>query len=1451
MSVASRYVVLDSGGNVVATIGTSLPSAACRACSKTHAGASSSTVRPFYCYEFSVGGAFYYFGFAGVSGTMGGLACNSDLNRTAKAPYAFSANGQSTSHATYGVPQGTLLYLYGCSNPPVSSTSSVTNGMTVYDAAGTSFTVGLVYDITITAVTNAVGGAQVGNIAIYDGTTLVAGSVSKTSASKASTYSATLTKTSQSATVKIVATALVGSTSTSKAAWHQSYFFNGLTKAGAAVADGDIAFSEATATYKTTVTDSTTFVVDYGAKHALTISNGAGVSGSTVSYARHHSTGNYVSTTTSPVSLSGSGTLYVESGQTVSIAATAADGYVFYTNAITSSASGYGSISGDGSTSISGSKICSGATTFTITGKQFYITPSIVSHGDWGTAEINYSSGSHVLKPNTTYTLGFTSSTASTYGAVVDYWSIGGSNYTTTFTTGSKITSSITAYLYLRRTKYQLTVAMSAENDDWGSVSGGGWYASGTTVNVVFTPGADYSQLGVSAYQVNYNGETASCGNTATIVTGAGDYQATMYIRQTKFRMSLAYGSSGTDGWGTIAADKEYVGTGDVVNLSFTPTADLVSTLHPQVDHWSVLLQSPKPTANEDGSSTVAVTLGTVAADFAVSAYLVPTYRKVTILRADDGGDAAWGSFYLDAEGTTKEKYYAPGTTIALRFVRNTSYDTKERPQVGTIALGSESTIYGVDGTYEYTYDLPDGVKDDLAISCSLKQTAYAVSVSTDGHGSLMAQRMSIATGTVMEAVTSTGIAKTLYLRYDRTAEYLALTPTGNAHYGFSAWTRGNLSTYDGDAKKVQLSTAGAASVSASFARTDFLVTCTSDDTARADTYLNESGAASGYFDKETTQDPVVVCKLKSSYAGEYKVASWTVGSQGGIESQYNAQGDFYYVEVTGRSDVTVKAHVVRTAFSLAVNLAPANYAMFGTVEATIGGQAKQFSESDTSYAFTVKEGVAVSFVFTQKYGGRIVGIDPSAEIGTSGVSDESLAFNMPSADCSVTFTLGEKERYPLTVGVVNSSSGEESNIPATLSVKSRTYTDIVLGETDATGVAKTFSAYKDEEYSLVATAVSDTLSRRYTILGWKDDATATGYLDNADGNAVNVLNETTDALTRLIVYGLRETGTVTIEYAQKSGGEITTLDDCPAGCSFTLENTADKVADEDKWLIGADIKMPYTVNGIGFDKDGDAYKWTPVEVDIAFGDDGYSANASWDDGLLTQSGEFAMRGNVKIRVVFVETYVPGYTAFAVGYKGVSNIAMGSVSLFATDMDAYTESRSGAQALVRKTKKAVIMAAPRPGFAFAGWYRLEDGEFVAVAGAKAVYEIACATSPMSAYYAEFVGSTISSVKQWNGDPARAKTFEWRSRIYVGAQFFKMQSVRVYADAYPVTLTVFAASSPDDVFGSNAQTEAIVLADQDARRIPKMRPEKYFAFKVSGYSRINLVGIASSMGGLLT
>lgn len=1321
------------------------------------------------------------------------------------------------------------------------------------------------YDITVSASTTPVDGVQVGNIAIYDAetNTLLAGDTSVSKASGTRQYSATISTTEKSARFKIVATAVAGTSTSTKQTWHKSYFYDGITVKGTAIADSTVTFAESTATYTFSATDDTTpVVVNYGKKFAITIKNEASVASSSISYTRKRSTGNYVTTSISPISLSGAGTLYVENGRTFAVSATAASGYVFHTGAITSSASGYGTINGSGTTSVSGSKVCNAATTLTIKGTQFKITPAIATsaQSSWGTPTINGSSAAVVLKPNTTYTLGFTSSTASTYAPTVNYWNVGGETCSTSFTTGDVISSNITAYLYLTQTKWQLTVA-NGTNSSWGNVYLGatgtattGWYAKDTNVTVRFVSALG-STIAPTAYQINYNGVTSNCSNTATIKTTNASLTATMYLKQTRWLMGLAYGASGTNEWGTLAfkrhsdttwttgtSDKIYVTTGDQVDLKFTPSASLATTIHPQVDHWTFLMQTSTPTAGSDGSSSVTVTLGDVSANFTAYAYLASAWRRVTIQRSDSGS-SEWGNFYLGTSGTATVGYYAPGSTITMRFVRNTALDKKERPQVGSIVIGSESSLVGEDGKYSYTYTLPSGVKNDLAITASLKQTAWPVSIwlNTESIASLVARRIDIASGSVIESVTNTGNGQTIYLRSGTTAEYLALVPTAKEHYVFDKWEKSNLTDRDGNAAHVQLTKGAAATVKAVGTRSDFLITGASDRSSVCDVYMQDSSKSSAYYLKTVETNPVVVCKIKSAYADQYRVASFTIGSQEGIEPQYNAAADLYYVEVVNRTDVTVTAHVVPTHFNLTVNVSPDNKTDFGRVVITSNGQ----ELSENGFSGRLREGSDVSIVFYEKYGGRVLQIQPSSQIAQPVQTESSIDFKMPSSDCSVSFTLGAKETYTLTVGVVNLASGEAENIPGTIQVASRTYPNVVIGATGDDGVAKTFTVYKGEEYSLVVTNRNDYLARRYAFIGWRD---AGGMIPGATRTTYNILNEDQSSIALYAAYNARENGTITIEYAKKVGETITAISADEAKYLLSIDNEDDRY-DETHWLVGADIVIAYTASGSAYDRDGDAYKWTPVQVDVALASDAYaSPNATWDDGLLTQTGSFRMLGNMKVRLVLTETRVPGYTTMHVGLRQ-STTMMGEVSIFSTEMDAYTTDSTGAKALVQKEKKAVIMAAPRPGFAFAGWFTFAEGVWTAVEGAKAVYEIDYVTSPTTTYYAQFVASTVSNVKEWNGNRAVAKTCEWQSKVYVGSQFFRLTTCRVYADAYPVTLKIYMASSPDGIFSERARTTEVIIRNQDARRLPMIRPEKYFAFRVTGYARINHVGIASSMEAL--
>ena len=1322
------------------------------------------------------------------------------------------------------------------------------------------------YNISVTAKSLAISGTQVGNIAIYNAATneLLVGSVDKTKASGVAQYTATISTTSTSAKFKVVATACAGTTTDSKKKWHNSYFFNGLAVNGNSLSDSSVTFAESTATYTfSSSDDSTTVTAAYGEKHAITVSKSTGVASSKISYSRTRSTGSYVNTTISPLSLSNSGTLYVEANQTISITATTSDGYVFHTNAVTSSASGYGTITGTGTTTLSGSKVCSGATTLTIKGTQYKITPTLgnTAQSSWGTPTINGSSSGVVLKPNTTYILGFTSSTASTYAPVVNYWNIKGDNYTTSYTTGSTITGNITASLFLRQTKWKLTVVVEQTKSSWGNAYLGdsgtatsGWYANGTSVKVRFVSSLA-STIAPTANQINYNGETSACsGNSAIITTTSESHTATMYLKQTRWQMGIGYSTSSTSGWGTIAfkrhsdsawttsANKLYVGTGDQIDLKFTPAASYASTIHPIVDSWTFLTQNEKPTSASDGSSTITVTLGTVAANFTANASLSSSWRKVTIQRSDSL-TAAWGSFYLGDSGTDTTAYYAPGSKIKMRFVRNTAYDLKERPQVGTIAVGTEKTISGTNGTYTYEYTLPTGTKSDLVISCSVKQTAWPVSVLIDSvsMATLTAKRIDIASGSIIDSVTNSGSAQTIYLRAGTEFEYLALAYAANGHYKFDKWEKTNLVDFDGDAARVQLSKNESASIKAIGTRKDFCITGTSDNASVCEVYMQNSAESVTYFDKTVTSNPVVVCKIKSAYRDQYKVGSFSIGEQHGIEAQYNSAVDVYYVEVANRNDVTVTAHIVQTYFNFSVNVTPGNSSDFGTVVVLANGQ--QLAEN--GYSGKLREGTSVSIVFYEKYGGRVIEISPSETIKDANQSESAIGFYMPSGDCSVNLTLGAKETYPLTVGVVNLAEGSADIIPGIVRVASRTYPDIVIGATADDGIVKTFQMYKDEEYTLVASGVDDELSRRYTFVGWRD---ASGWVEGAYETSLNILNADEASITRYASYNARANGTITIEYAKKDGETITPISADEAKYLLAITNTADKY-DETHWLIGADVNIGYTVDGSAYDENGDAYKWTPVQVDVAIeGEEYRTPNAIWDDGLLTQTGSFRMLGNMKVRLVLTQTVVLGYTIMRLGYRQ-STALMGEMSIFSTEMDSHDIDANGATAIVQKGKKAVIMASPRPGFAFAGWFTLSDGVWTAVENATAIHEIDYVTSPMTVYYAQFVASTVSNIKAWNENAAVAKICEWRSKVYVGSQFFRLSACRVYADAYPVTLKIYMASSPDDIFGSSARTTEVVIQNQNPRRLPLVRPEKYFAFKVSGYARINHVGIASSMEAL--
>ena len=377
---------------------------------------------------------------------------------------------------------------------------------TVYASGGTTkYTVCQYYKFSVSASTNPVDNKQVGNIALYNGSTLVKGSVAKNTKGD-STFNWSITTEASSLSLKFVATALTSYISS----WHNQYFYNGITKnTSTEILDSDISFTQDTASYSFTLTaSSVTFNVNYGKKYALVIGTlPTGVSSTAVSYSRHHSTGNYVSDSTSPVSLSGAGTLYVEDGSAVNFSAQASAGYVF------TNSTGFWSqvdddydVFGNGTNAISRTPglammLRDHSYALTVTSYQISVSISDESKNDWGTVYIDNDNPrvtSKRLVQGTTYNFHFESSKDGTVAPVVDYWTVGGQRIQGSSYTASTLTGSVVVKCVLKQTAWPVTV--EAGSSGTATVIGRYRKIDGASLPVgyLYANGSDYIKISVT-----------------------------------------------------------------------------------------------------------------------------------------------------------------------------------------------------------------------------------------------------------------------------------------------------------------------------------------------------------------------------------------------------------------------------------------------------------------------------------------------------------------------------------------------------------------------------------------------------------------------------------------------------------------------------------------------------------------------------------------------------------------------------------------------------------------------------------------------------------------------------------------------------------------------------------------------------------------------------------------
>jgi len=154
----------------------------------------------------------------------------------------------------------------------------------------------------------------------------------------------------------------------------------------------------------------------------------------------------------------------------------------------------------------------------------------------------------------------------------------------------------------------------------------------------------------------------------------------------------------------------------------------------------------------------------------------------------------------------------------------------------------------------------------------------------------------------------------------------------------------------------------------------------------------------------------------------------------------------------------------------------------------------------------------------------------------------------------------------------------------------------------------------------------------------------------------------------------------------------------------------------------------------------------------------------------------------------------------------------------------------------------VLSAEVENGYVFSGWFYDRAATNLASLETTFTHSVLAPTE----FYAKFTQDT-DAIYKWEGDTVN-KMASWRSKRFMASKPFNPSSARVYADAYPVTLSIFMSSSPDAP-SALTPTVSLYARSQDGFRLPMSRPEKYIEIELRSQHDVTEAVVSTSMEGL--
>lgn len=191
----------------------------------------------------------------------------------------------------------------------------------------------------------------------------------------------------------------------------------------------------------------------------------------------------------------------------------------------------------------------------------------------------------------------------------------------------------------------------------------------------------------------------------------------------------------------------------------------------------------------------------------------------------------------------------------------------------------------------------------------------------------------------------------------------------------------------------------------------------------------------------------------------------------------------------------------------------------------------------------------------------------------------------------------------------------------------------------------------------------------------------------------------------------------------------------------------------------------------------------------------------------------------------------------------VGDRTMGTFAIAGTDDPDGVISEDAQSATVHRGKHVTVIAMPKNGYRFGGWFTAREiGGTPYIAGTDERIVV----NTDRTLYAWFV-QDVSAVYEWEGGN-EGKSFTWRSKVYRSPVPFSPSCCRADTEGYPlIELDVEMFSSPDAT--PTAKVAVTNLVSQEARRLPKRRPERYLQVCVRNDREVDSIVVGTSMEGL--